>query len=485
MSKRKKSERILYLHAGAVKTGTTAIQNVLENCREQLKSQHLIYPLSYGATSSQSGLISRNGTTLFNDEETTIEVLQSAVKPTGRRDSILFSNENMLYRAVKNNCFASAAHFAQKFGFDSVKVLFILRDPIVHAASVWNQNVANGIQTKSIDDWIQSADYIRIFSRGLCLMRSLSNVQLEVRNYSHIRDDLFSTFFSWLGIEPCEPSSHYTFPGNRSLTRSELLLQQQLNNIDPSYAIVARELCETLPDVRPERVGPSVEAQKIFLEKNEEYLDLLNSFLPEGESLDLSLQQFITLDDDAGAQLDQQQLRSVANSLRSREVNVQRSSQIWLRKSVNEKTEHVAQLEKQIGLLEAEVVKLRAAENKLKTDVDNIRANADKVRIDADKIRTDADKFRTESSNTIQTLTSDLNVARKELKTIKEDSVYFSGMVGRSTIFRKPLSFVGLYVVYIGFIAVSKIAIPVFGLKSKLQRIAQKVKERILCAVEI
>ena len=113
------------------------------------------------------------------------------------------------------------------------------------------------------------------------LLRHFSNnerIRLSILNYSAQKNDLLTEFTKWLNV----PSSVFSLPPtkliNRSLTRSELELQRNLNKIlGEESRILSNAFCEKIPELELDQISFPMEKQKLMCRRLYESMNDVNS----------------------------------------------------------------------------------------------------------------------------------------------------------------------------------------------------------------
>lgn len=257
--------RLLYLHIGHLKTGSTFIQSALTANRATLRDLGVDYPvLGDDAVSvdrtrmtpvgnARSLLVSRN------------HMRRELAAADAGCDGAVYSSETMFDRFSSGASVEMLVEEARRAGFDGIRVLLFTRNPIAHGASVWQQRVKGWqAETASLDDWLAN-DYaapVEVLD-VLRRMAGYSEIAVTVRNYSRCRGELLEQVSEWLGVPAQKFTGVRRLHENRSLTAAEAIFQHALNReIGKSGELFAFRIVEALPDVKPEPLVPSREAQE-------------------------------------------------------------------------------------------------------------------------------------------------------------------------------------------------------------------------------
>ncbi|MEY3195376.1 MAG: hypothetical protein RIQ78_1473, partial [Bacteroidota bacterium] len=222
---------------------------------------------------------SGNASDLFETEMKFIAAL-AANRPSDNR-SLLLSSEFIFEGILKEKI---ALERALQHGFDQVKVLLFIRDPVGHAVSNWQQNIkSNGLHRVSLEDHFGLYD-IPVWVKVIVdQMNCSEGVALTVLNYSRCKDRLLEAVAAWLDV----PTETLVVPAvarvNRSMTPSELLLVQHLERYIPAPipSRIARDLCTYLPNVETPRLLPSLAVQEALWARLLPVITHINAHIPQ------------------------------------------------------------------------------------------------------------------------------------------------------------------------------------------------------------
>ena len=130
----------LFLHIGHGKTGTSWIQACLRLNRESLAKHGIIY--AYGEdwlNDNPNAITSGNAVNLFESKEHFESQLAKNQLKLG--EALLFTSESIFKFFTKSNAIDYLEEVAAKYGFDTIQLLFFIRNPIERAVSVMQQRV--------------------------------------------------------------------------------------------------------------------------------------------------------------------------------------------------------------------------------------------------------------------------------------------------------------------------------------------------------
>lgn len=279
------SRKTLYLHIGHGKTGSSYIQSSLALSMERLAAHGLAYPRPASwADASRGRITSGNGKRLLDH-------LEKGSDPPdgleGAHEGIVLSFEGLFRWLLQAEAPARLHAFMEAHGFQTLRMLLFIREPVAHAASSYQQTVKRGGSSRPMEEYF--ASYERP-AQVLALLRQFEGrpeTRFDVRNYSAHRDGLLDVVECWLEV----PAGTLAMPPvevvNRSLTGAELELQRQLNrHWGDAAGRVADALCNRLPDIPADAVRPPLEVQEALWERLAPAIGEINHRIPEPERLD-------------------------------------------------------------------------------------------------------------------------------------------------------------------------------------------------------
>ncbi len=186
-------ERTLFLHVGFGKTGSSSLQQWCLRHHVALGQRGLIYPLPNGEI-GKSG----NGHLL-------LEAMQACdstpvwLQPQANAVSqYLFSREHLARELSDPQISADFFQYlGSTLGFQRIEVLLFIRHPVEHCFSLWAQKVKAAGETRSLREFSQSYDSLRMVTRLIDSLQPLG-CSLRVLNYSKVRRSLLSAFQQWV-----------------------------------------------------------------------------------------------------------------------------------------------------------------------------------------------------------------------------------------------------------------------------------------------
>lgn len=274
----------LFVHVGHNKTGSSFIQSSLALSLDNLHSAGIAYPEYSTLQTAAQGLISSgNGALLLNSEQT----FDAFTGP-----SVLLSNET-LFISLLTAANADRLHqVAQQIGAEQIKILLITRDPIDHASSMYQQKIKRGGFTDSIDGLYEEYAFPQLVADFLThpQLGAHPNVDVTLRNYSHVSSDLIGVVSEWLRTPPGTLQEPPFAVVNRSMTAAELEFQRVVNqSLGPSGGLVSDQLCNFLPDIPSDKVIPARVRQKELLDRLDSAMNFVDNCFPAGEQYNRGL----------------------------------------------------------------------------------------------------------------------------------------------------------------------------------------------------
>ena len=277
---------ILYLHVGHSKTGTSWLQAALRENAEVLAEVGLVYPILAGIGDEQGTEIGQgNGLWVAigpaGELETRLRMIDHSDGPSGT----VLSSEEFFPQLTRYADAAVLPRAARAAGFERVEILLFIRNPVGHAASLWQQYLKSGVGSAPIEAFFEKYSVPERVARFLRRYSRLEGVSLTCLNYDRHRRDLLRPLCSWLGQPPNTMAPPQASTINRGMTRAELALQVALNrHIGRTGKFLSDALCAGLPELAPSRVYPDPRFQRAMCERLSPTLAHVNKHLPEVEA---------------------------------------------------------------------------------------------------------------------------------------------------------------------------------------------------------
>ena len=283
------------IHIGHGKTGTSYVQSVLAINKDRLAEFGILYPENDSLNAARAGKIT-SGNISFR-EAWPKEVI-SSLSTSEEIHKIVFSSEFIFHRF-----FEDMESLNKLKDMCNLKILMFVRNPIEMAMSSYGQDVKRAGETCTPDEYLFKDIHL---NKSLDIIKFLKkeNINHSIYNYSNHRDELIKIFSKELAVYR---KMKFSLPRaktvNRSLTRSEMVLQKRLNELmgNKSSKIFSDEMCQGAPEVPSTPPILNVVSIEKFRDQNASVVDEVNSYIPRKEmiSLDYSVEanESINLDD--------------------------------------------------------------------------------------------------------------------------------------------------------------------------------------------
>lgn len=266
----------VYIHIGHGKTGSSAIQSFLASHQDLLLQQGILYPDAPMLENARRGEVSSgNGSLLLEPE---IDLSQC--------ENYLFSSEVLFYHF--DNKQALEQLFA-KVG-EKPTIMFYTRDLFDHYFSTWGQYIKRGGGSQTTDEFVHV--YQNFYQKVLDYINlsQMLNFRLIINNYSrhesNIIDNFVASIFGHSDFLPAIENKKI----NRSLTKSEYILQMLFNKYYPkeSHQFISDILVNKLPNIDSERFVINEETYARLLEYNKDCIDQINQHLGEEDLIKIA-----------------------------------------------------------------------------------------------------------------------------------------------------------------------------------------------------
>lgn len=272
------SDRRLFLHIGHTKTGSSYLQSVLAGSKAALAEHGLWYPLlPRMARAAQGAITSGNGMLL------TAAGRELPTPPPDMRGAV-FSSEKLFGEMRQEPFLDGLMRVADALGCGRIEVLLLIRNPMGHLSSAYQQGVKRGGLSETIDAFAPTFKVPITVRRVLTNLDRHDRFHVTVRNYDRHRHDLLSLLAGFLDM----PADRLTAPPvervNRSLDAAEFAVQRRLNAVlGVCGRLVADPVCEELPDIAPANFAPDHDLQHRVLKRNREAMNFVNARIPPSE----------------------------------------------------------------------------------------------------------------------------------------------------------------------------------------------------------
>lgn len=266
---------MLIIHIGMPKTGSSYLQSIAAKNRDELSNMGIIYPHGRNDYAALAGNISSgNGDVLkiLSPKKDTTNLLSN---------ELFFLDFEKTIAHIKN---------AIKSGIP-VRLVMLTRDLLPLLCSMWQQTIKRGgLHNVDIDHYLEAhaRTWLAMILRWIHWC-SANNVPLKTLNYSKVKNELAQNFFKeCVGLKNIGSLQFYDEqPVNRSLTRSEIVLQQIANEYfgKASSAQVSDVLVNQCPTVKADIIRPSTEVALRVHDYTRPLLNRINHYLPRTQQL--------------------------------------------------------------------------------------------------------------------------------------------------------------------------------------------------------
>ena len=277
---------ILYLHVGHSKTGTSWMQAALRENAAALARGGLGYPILYGVGNEQGAEIGQgNGLTLATCPVEWFEaILYDAIEYADCPRGVVLSSEEFFPQLNMHDDPGALPRAALGVGFERVEILLFIRNPVSHAASLWQQYLKRAGGSAPIEAFFEKYSLPERVVVFLDRFGSMDGVGLTCLNYDRYRHDLLIPLCAWLDLPAAALSPPRSPVINRGMTRAELALQMALNRrVGKVGRILSDALCAGLPDLPPDEIRPDPACQRAMCDRLAPAFARANAYLPETE----------------------------------------------------------------------------------------------------------------------------------------------------------------------------------------------------------
>jgi len=280
-----KQTKYFYLHIGAGKTGTTALQIHFVKNRNALKDVGIYYPehnndfkakqfkIIVGNAPVIAGIIKNENC----DSKEIKKIVNEYIKKSEGKD-ILLSSEIMSF--FKENCLEELKKAINNHGYE-LKIIYYVRAIADHMMSSYHQNLKRSLYKKSFNDFIhERRNRFAPTIKKLCSILEEKNI--IIKNYDAVNENIFKDFIKTIfQINELNKFKFIDKKINRSLNGKEQEIMRFLNLSTENNKLMERisnELIEKNPNSFYEMSMGEEEFNYIsYVYKND--LEYINRFL--------------------------------------------------------------------------------------------------------------------------------------------------------------------------------------------------------------
>ncbi len=214
----------LFLHVGAGKTGTSALQVAFAQNIEELKAAGVVYPADASTRDAAQGQItSGNGFYIARHVSVKRGTLAPFYSYWAKRqlNSALRSRQNLLYsseyfQTLKMHRLNRLVEHAKKAGYET-KIIYYVRSIAGHAASVYSQTLKRQKSTLTFGEFLEQRYRVPFLPFIERANEAAGRNNVLVYNFDAVRTDLFAHFLqNILTID----ASKFHFVNPKSVNRS-------------------------------------------------------------------------------------------------------------------------------------------------------------------------------------------------------------------------------------------------------------------------
>lgn len=271
------SRKTLYIHIGANKTGSTALQFFLESNRKALSEQGILYPTK-GVFCSAHYHISDKlgyGPKLLQEQPDIIDEIKNEINHSAEPKAIISSEYFILSKDPSN--------VRKAFSEYDVKIILYLRRHDLWFESLYNQAVKTALTPrwdKGIQSFItyqqthniQEFDYLKII-KAWCQVFGQENIIVRPYEKSQFKNQsIYDDFLACLGVES---RSNYVVPDknlNTSIPIAFLDIVDSLNRQQSIDNETKKKAINKISSLRPDK-----KSNKSFNLSPAERIEIINS----------------------------------------------------------------------------------------------------------------------------------------------------------------------------------------------------------------
>lgn len=214
-----------------------------------------------------------------------------ALADLDKEKSCLLSSEHFFTQISESEDLSFISDVSSKLGFEKVKLLLFVRDPVGLMSSLYDQALKRAGGAMTIGEFYDDPTVVVTPAKTLAVIEKLDALEgadLEILNYSANKKRILEVSSEWLAIDHSRFKRPTVQTVNRSLSSGERELLRQLNRVKARSATdFANDLCENLPLISSDQMIPSEEVQKKFLRDNEAQFSSIQQRLPKDQQLSL------------------------------------------------------------------------------------------------------------------------------------------------------------------------------------------------------
>ena len=277
-------KKVLYIHAGGQKTGSSNIQNILNENFHILERHGYAYENRL-VLKSQYDITSGNG-----------DYLYSALACEKESDHFI-DGMVLSYFGIKNNAICSCEHFsslspknwerllqsASRIGVE-LKVIFYVRNVLSFFNSAYDQTIKRSGEWRTFDEWVTSSEWSH-FDSLESIGQVIPNDQILVFHYDKEQENLMASFMTAINLDIDNKDikslveKSISIKINRSLTNLEREILRDVNiNMPSMYGLeLSDAFLSNYPNTTPEPNHLSEDLEILLRKKFQRKVSKINN----------------------------------------------------------------------------------------------------------------------------------------------------------------------------------------------------------------
>jgi len=279
----------IVLHAGHGKTGTSAIQSALAISADALLKQGINYPIDANERKRAARFEITSGNWKHNPNVSLAEQCVQLAESNKANHTIALSSESLFWHLSDFIEQQDRWHDAV-----DIHVVLAVRELEEMLSSEYQQRVKRHGEKRPFEQFLKRRHFISSHHKKAAeVLEQLSKHKIKTTliNYSQHKSDIAECIFEAMNAKNCFPQEQMRgLVINRSLSQKELQMLTMINALyyDQFPWISARlsdALAKQLPHTETQRSRISSQSLEKLYEKNEDYLQAINSHLSANEPL--------------------------------------------------------------------------------------------------------------------------------------------------------------------------------------------------------
>ena len=279
----------IVLHAGHGKTGTSAIQSALAISADALLKNGIHYPIDPNERQRAARFEITSGNWKHNPTISLSEQCLELAASNAAGHTIVLSSESLFWHLT------DFVHQKEQWNEAvDIHVILAVRELEEMLSSEYQQRVKRHGESKPFEQFLKRRHFISSHHKKaaeVLTQLSQQNVQVTLINYSAHKKTISKKVFDALGCSDLFPKEKMgDLVINRSLSQKELQMLMMINALyyDQFPWISARlsdALAKNLPNTETQRSRISPQSIEKLYDKNDSYLQIINSHLSAEEPL--------------------------------------------------------------------------------------------------------------------------------------------------------------------------------------------------------